>query len=179
MYVCDTAVECNGDSSFFPDDWLMRHRWGKGKKDSNKLPNGKIITFLKVGGRTSAIVPSVQKKTGAVAGDVSGDEKVDEEDEGDAKEAGGKEKAGSRKRKAPEVNGVKGKKLKQEDDQVEEAPSSAKKAKSARKKEKPQVNGTGARSTKAKKADSNGAKAEAPVKVEDAGRRRSKRASGQ
>ena len=73
MYVCDTAVETLAESDRFPKDWLMKHRWGKGKKDGGKLPNGQKITFLKVGGRTSAIVPSVQKKTGAVAGDVSGD----------------------------------------------------------------------------------------------------------
>jgi formamidopyrimidine-DNA glycosylase len=49
---------------------LMKHRWNKGKKDSNVLPNGEKIIHLKVGGRTSAVVPSVQKKTGPVAGDV-------------------------------------------------------------------------------------------------------------
>lgn len=48
----------------------MKYRWDKGKKDSNVLPNGEKIVHLKVGGRTSAIVPSVQKKTAAVAGDV-------------------------------------------------------------------------------------------------------------
>jgi hypothetical protein len=52
----------------------------KGKKgaDANVLPNGEKIVHLKVGGRTSAIVPSVQKKTAAVAGDVDGDEDEDE-----------------------------------------------------------------------------------------------------
>jgi len=60
-----------GDSSKFPDEWLFKHRWGKGKKDaSTTLPNGAKITFLTVGGRTSCIVPSVQKKSGAVAGDL-------------------------------------------------------------------------------------------------------------
>ena len=49
---------------------MMKYRWDKGKKDSNVLPNGEKIVHLKVGGRTSAIVPSVQKKTAAVAGDV-------------------------------------------------------------------------------------------------------------
>jgi formamidopyrimidine-DNA glycosylase len=48
----------------------MKYRWDKGKKDSNVLPNGEKIVHLKVGGRTSAIVPSVQKKTAAVAGDI-------------------------------------------------------------------------------------------------------------
>lgn len=80
MYVCDTAVEVLADSDRFPEDWLMKHRWGKGKKDAQKLPTGERITFLKVGGRTSAIVPSVQKKTAAVAGDVSEDGEDDEEE---------------------------------------------------------------------------------------------------
>lgn len=68
--VCTIACETLADSSKFPDTWLMKHRWNKGKKDSNVLPNGEKIIHLKVGGRTSAVVPSVQKKTGPVAGDV-------------------------------------------------------------------------------------------------------------
>jgi len=71
LYVCQTAVDLLADSSKFPEEWLFKHRWGKGKKDSvTALPNGAKITFLTVGGRTSCVVPSVQKKTGAVAGDV-------------------------------------------------------------------------------------------------------------
>lgn len=71
LYVCQTAVDLLADSSKFPEEWLFKHRWGKGKKDSvSTLPNGAKITFLTVGGRTSCVVPSVQKKTGAVAGDV-------------------------------------------------------------------------------------------------------------
>ncbi|KAI4687675.1 uncharacterized protein J4E88_003266 [Alternaria novae-zelandiae] len=102
MYVCDTAVEANGDSDAFPKDWLMKHRWGKGKKEAQKLPTGEKITFLKVGGRTSAIVPSVQKKTAAVAGDVS--EGADEDDvEEDAKpKKGGKKKAKAVKKEEEE-----------------------------------------------------------------------------
>jgi len=71
MHICNTAVDLLADSSKFPDEWLFKHRWGKGKKDSpTMLPNGAKITFLTVGGRTSCVVPSVQKKTGAVAGDL-------------------------------------------------------------------------------------------------------------
>lgn len=81
MYVCDTAIEANGDSDAFPQEWLMKHRWGKGKKEGSKLPTGEKITFLKVGGRTSAIVPSVQKKTAAVAGDVSAEAETDDAEE--------------------------------------------------------------------------------------------------
>lgn len=64
----------------------MRHRWGKGKEGGGRLPNGDKIIFLKVGGRTSAVVPSVQKKTGPVAADVSKDAndtgEGEEDDEG-------------------------------------------------------------------------------------------------
>ncbi|RFU29926.1 hypothetical protein B7463_g6410, partial [Scytalidium lignicola] len=75
IYVSKTAVDVLGDSDKFPDEWLFKHRWGKGKKGSpTSLPNGEKITFLTVGGRTSCVVPSVQKKTGAVAGDVKNGE---------------------------------------------------------------------------------------------------------
>jgi len=78
-YVCGLAVETLSDSSKFPEDWLFKHRWGKGKKDAKMaLPNGERITFLTVGGRTSCIVPSVQKKTGKVAGDIKKEELNDE-----------------------------------------------------------------------------------------------------
>ena len=81
MYVCGTAVDTLAESDKFPKDWLMKYRWDKGKKNGGKLPNGAKITFLTVGGRTSAVVPSVQKKTAAVAGDVS--ESAAEESEKD------------------------------------------------------------------------------------------------
>lgn len=79
-YITTFAVETLADSSKFPDNWLFKHRWGKGKKGPPpQLANGDRIVFLKVGGRTSAVVPSLQKKTGPVAGDVK-DEEVDDED---------------------------------------------------------------------------------------------------
>ena len=66
-YVCTVAMETLADSEKFPDHWLFKHRWGKGKKNqSQALPNGDKITFITVGGRTSAVVPAVQKKTGTV-----------------------------------------------------------------------------------------------------------------
>jgi formamidopyrimidine-DNA glycosylase len=58
----------------------MKHRWDKGKKGANVLPNGEKIIHLKVGGRTSAVVPSVQKKTGPVAGDVKEEDLDSDED---------------------------------------------------------------------------------------------------
>lgn len=101
-YVTGLAVDTLSDSSKFPEEWLFKHRWGKGKKDAaNKLPNGEKIVFLTVGGRTSAVVPTIQKKTGPVAGDISGNGKSkkdgkrkrtvkkeeSEEDESEAEEA--------------------------------------------------------------------------------------------
>ncbi|GAB7363487.1 hypothetical protein MBLNU230_g3758t1 [Neophaeotheca triangularis] len=71
--VCSTAVGTLADSTQFPENWLMKYRWDAGKKDKNVLPNGEKIVHLKVGGRTSAIVPTVQKKTAPVAGDVASD----------------------------------------------------------------------------------------------------------
>ena len=70
---------------------IMKHR------KAGKLPTGEKITLLKVGGRTSAVVPSLQKKTGAVAGDV--DEKTVK---GKAAEKVPKATAAGKKRKAKE-----------------------------------------------------------------------------
>lgn len=81
MHVCTTAVETLADSKQFPETWIMKYRWDKGKKDANVLPNGEKIVHLKVGGRTSAIVPSRQKKTAAVAADVD-PEDVEGDDSG-------------------------------------------------------------------------------------------------
>ena len=88
MSICTTACETLADSAQFPETWLMKYRWDKGKKgaDANVLPNGEKIVHLKVGGRTSAIVPSVQKKTAAVAGDVEG------EDDAESKPAKGRKR---------------------------------------------------------------------------------------
>lgn len=73
-YVCTTSIDVLADSEKFPEHWLFKHRWGKGKKNQPAvLPNGNKITFLTVGGRTSAVVPAIQKKTGAVAKDVDED----------------------------------------------------------------------------------------------------------
>lgn len=59
-YVCETAVNVEADASKFPADWLMTYRWNKGKKTNKTLPNGLLLEFETVGGRTSAFAPSVQ-----------------------------------------------------------------------------------------------------------------------
>ena len=104
-YVCQTAVDSLGDSSKFPEEWLFNHRWGKGKKDARTtLPNGAKITHITVGGRTSCVVPSVQKKTGLTAGDLK-------TEEGEGNKNGVKD---SGRKKAP-----KGKKATPEDEKPE------------------------------------------------------------
>jgi len=103
VYVCGTAVDALAESDKFPKDWLMKYRWDKGKKTGGKLPNGAKITFLTVGGRTSAVVPSVQKKTAAVAGDVS-EGAEDESEEG--KEEVKPKKTAKRKNKAENDDAV-------------------------------------------------------------------------
>jgi formamidopyrimidine-DNA glycosylase len=108
MDVCGTAVAVLSDSSQFPETWLMRYRWDKGKKDKNVLPNGDKIVHLKVGGRTSAIVPRVQKKTGKVAGDVESADEVSE-DTADSQEEPTPKKAKATKAQ-PKVTKAKAKK---------------------------------------------------------------------
>ncbi|KAI9670554.1 MAG: hypothetical protein M1831_005774 [Alyxoria varia] len=89
MHVCKTACEVLADSDKFPETWLMKHRWDKGKKDGSKLPNGEKIVHITVGGRTSAIVPSRQKKGGQVAG---GDPEANDKKGGGKRSKGGKGK---------------------------------------------------------------------------------------
>jgi len=77
LEVTKTAVETDADSSKFPANWLMLHRWGKGKgTKNNKLPTGEQVEFLKVGGRTSAFVRALQRYVGPMAGDMTATPKV-------------------------------------------------------------------------------------------------------
>lgn len=164
-YICGTACELLADSEKFPEDWLFKHRWGKGKKDASKtLPNGEKILFLTVGGRTSAVVPSIQKKTGPVAKEMS-EADDPEEDKKPAKAAKAKTKA----KKEQEVNGTdkpaaksKKRKVKEEDDGEEDEvmdekpgkpaktgkPAKVSKKAKASVKEEPEVNGGRRRSAR-------------------------------
>ncbi|BGP29940.1 hypothetical protein JCM10296v2_001692 [Rhodotorula toruloides] len=64
--VVNTAVAVDADAQKFPKDWLFKFRWGKGKRkkegDEFVLPDGSTstISFVTVGGRTSAVVDKVQ-----------------------------------------------------------------------------------------------------------------------
>ena len=155
-YVCQTAVDLLADSSKFPDEWLFKHRWGKGKKDAPTiLPNGDKIIHLTVGGRTSCVVPSVQKKTGAVAGDIK------------KEELNGSEEIDSKKISKPKANASKKRKAVMEEDEETAEPKEEESAKNGPK-------GKAKKAKSAPKAKVSKVKAEA---TPSEGRRRSSRAS--
>ncbi|KAI9327775.1 AtMMH-1 [Obelidium mucronatum] len=80
--VIKIACDANADSELFPKTWLFHYRWFKGKRatteekeenDTKKkgkgkkqpppppsMPDGNLIEFETLGGRTSAFVPAVQ-----------------------------------------------------------------------------------------------------------------------
>jgi len=62
--VISTACSVDADSSKFPAEWLFHRRWGKGKGASPVTSAGHPITFITVGGRTSAVVQAVQGSRG-------------------------------------------------------------------------------------------------------------------
>ena len=63
LHVINVAVCAGANAEAFPQEWLFHYRWGKGASGSKVPgPNGGAITFLTVGGRTSAVVLSRQRK---------------------------------------------------------------------------------------------------------------------
>lgn len=63
--VLSTALTCLENREEYPKDWLFHCRWAKRSANSgNKVSDskGRNIVYLKAGGRTSAIVPSIQAK---------------------------------------------------------------------------------------------------------------------
>ena len=59
--IVKTACDAEAESARFPGDWLFHFRW-TGKAASRTF-DGKPIAFSTVAGRTTAWVPSVQRKT--------------------------------------------------------------------------------------------------------------------
>ena len=62
--ILETAVACLEKGVDFPEEWLFNYRWTKGSRTAVKDFKGRSITFVTAGGRTSAIVPSIQKLRG-------------------------------------------------------------------------------------------------------------------
>lgn len=203
-YICSTAVDLLADSDKFPEDWLFKHRWGKGKKGtSNTMPSGEKIVFLTVGGRTSAVVPSVQKKTGPVAKEIS-DAEAGSEDEKPKKSKGKKRKIETEEEDEeeevkPKKSATRTKKpaVKEEEKEIKVKKTTARTKKAAIKEEeeeeeeaKPQVNGqskraktegstkSNAKSANDKVVEKKPATQKAAIKTDtDTGRRRSGRLS--
>jgi hypothetical protein len=94
--VCRTAVAAEGDSDRFPKDWLFHHRWEKRSKEKRTTVDGYPITFLTVGGRTSAVVLARQSPHGAPTVETKEVEPDDDEDSGEPKA----KKTGKRKARA-------------------------------------------------------------------------------
>jgi formamidopyrimidine-DNA glycosylase len=61
--ILKTSVDHLKRKEDFPQDWMFGYRWTKKRKEA-KDSKGRAITFVKSGGRTSAIVPSIQKLQG-------------------------------------------------------------------------------------------------------------------
>lgn len=60
LEVCTLSAKFEGNTAAFPADWLMLHRWGKGRKAAQSLPSGHAVEHITVGGRTSCYVPVLQ-----------------------------------------------------------------------------------------------------------------------
>lgn len=93
------GCEANANADLFPKDWLFSARWGKGKKGGHDFilvrsvsvvrgkglmrvqPSGEKtkITFVTVGGRTSAVVEEVQKLPAGMAEELEEKKRVREE----------------------------------------------------------------------------------------------------
>lgn len=58
-HVIERAVAVDADKKRLPRTWLFHRRWGK--NDGGLTVKGERISFLEVGGRTTAWVPEVQK----------------------------------------------------------------------------------------------------------------------
>ncbi|KAI6088592.1 Formamidopyrimidine-DNA glycosylase N-terminal domain-containing protein [Hypoxylon rubiginosum] len=173
-YVCQTAVDVLGDSDRFPADWMFNHRWGKGKKDSpTTLPSGEKIIHITVGGRTSCVVPSVQKKRGRTTID-----DVKEEEESVAS-ANGTESRFFDDKKKKRVNGNGKTKAKTEPEERPSKKAKTAKSKAAKQEEaEDEPKSTPAPAPKASRKSSKPKKEEKPIEPSsDLGRRRSSRLS--
>ncbi|KAL7554438.1 hypothetical protein ACHAWF_017881 [Thalassiosira exigua] len=64
-YVLSTAVQCLDAGEGFPEEWIFHRRWRNGGGGGTaKDYNGRTIAFVQSGGRSTAVVPSLQKLVG-------------------------------------------------------------------------------------------------------------------
>ncbi|RCK57804.1 hypothetical protein Cantr_06864 [Candida viswanathii] len=55
--VCEESVLVEGDTAKFPKNWLMLYRWGKGRKEKKKTPQGYALDHLQLVAEQAAIAP--------------------------------------------------------------------------------------------------------------------------
>ncbi|KAL3161192.1 hypothetical protein ABBQ38_009559 [Trebouxia sp. C0009 RCD-2024] len=114
--VPEAAVAAEADSEKFPPGWLFHVRWD-GKKQNPKI-DGNAVEFLKVGGRTTAYVPAVQKAAdGAAASQSKGRTKSKGKRKAESDAESGQEEDHSEEAEDKETQAgpSKGKKKKKED----------------------------------------------------------------
>lgn len=59
--IIQKACKVNADKTLFPKKWLFHYRWTKAKTGVKYPPLNKAIKFVKVAGRTTAMIPEMQK----------------------------------------------------------------------------------------------------------------------
>ena len=102
-YILDTAVQCLYNDKEFPREWLFHYRWSKrGSKNTTiKDAQGRSIVFVTSGGRTSAVVPSLQKKKSRKPGTSTTQKK--EEKKKPTKSATKRKRAAVKKEAEPDI----------------------------------------------------------------------------
>ena len=76
--VAETACAARADSSLFPKEWIFHQRWDERAHSATHEGHG--IRWIKVGGRTTAFCPGIQKKTDDGGGSGGGEEEKEEEE---------------------------------------------------------------------------------------------------
>jgi formamidopyrimidine-DNA glycosylase len=103
--ILSSAIDCLHNDMPYPGDWLFLFRWTK-KKAGSKDSKGRPIAFVTSGGRTSAIVASIQKlvkSQGTKAVSTSKNIKKEDTEEKTQVSAGKKERPSKKVKKEPEA----------------------------------------------------------------------------
>ena len=76
--VAEKACAARADSTLFPKNWIFHQRWDE--RSHKATHEGHGIRWIKVGGRTTAFCPGVQKKTDDGGGGEDGEEEEEEKE---------------------------------------------------------------------------------------------------
>lgn len=100
--VAETACAARADSSLFPENWIFHERWDGGG-DHRRTHEGHRISWIKVGGRTTAFCPAIQKKTDSDDGGEEGEEEEEEEETKKPKSKAAATAAAGKRKQAPKA----------------------------------------------------------------------------